>query len=369
MSWDILQQGFVIRQSPVARSTDIAIGPRIVVLPRGEAICSFMFSARTATNDFITALCRSKDGGRSWSEPRLLWPHLHSQFALFTSISRDVVSGRLYLYGTRTAIDMPGESNWCAETQGLKTNELIWSESSDEGRTWTEPAVIPMPVAGAAEAPGALCITRTGRWLACYSPYPTFDPTLTVDRSQVVLVLSDDRGATWRHVSMLRFERPDIGAAEAWVTELSDGRLLGTCWRIAGDGTDLPNGYAMSRDGGITWSPTMSTGTSGQTTALAPWTDGRALFLYNQRKHGDPGVRLAVVRPSETAFGIEQDDYLWRAETRTQSAASGDLSDWSDFSFGEPSIARLPDATWLAVLWCIQPSGSGIRYVRLRLNP
>src|SRR4051794_32712771 len=101
MQWEMLEQGFVIRQSPGARNTDIAIGPRIVVLPSGEAICSFTFSAKTATNDFVPALCRSTDQGRTWSEPRLVWPQLRSQWSLFTGISRDLYSGRLYLYGTR----------------------------------------------------------------------------------------------------------------------------------------------------------------------------------------------------------------------------------------------------------------------------
>ena len=39
--------------------------------------------------------------------------------------------------------------------------------------------------------------------------------------------------------------------------------------------------------------------------ALAPLSDGRALFIYNQRKHGDPGVWLAIVRPTDHDFSIE----------------------------------------------------------------
>src|SRR5262245_18452038 len=299
MTWEILSEGFVVRQSPVARGTDIAIGPRIVVLPSGEAVCSFMFSAKTATNDFVPALCHSDDGGRTWSEPQLVWPQLRSRWSFFVNISRDPRSRRLYRYGTRTPIDVPGESNWSSATQGLKANELIWSSSSNSGRAWSAPAVIPMPIPGAAEATGPLCLTQTGRWIACYSPYNTFDPDLEVDRSQVVAMMSDDQGGTWRDTSMLRFHHPSITAAEAWVVELSDGQLLSTCWRIVDDGSELTNAYALSRDGGTTWSPTRSTGTKGQSTALAPLPDGGALFLYNQRRHGEPGVRLAVVRPTE----------------------------------------------------------------------
>jgi hypothetical protein len=367
MHWETIEQGFICQKSPVARGTDIAIGSRVIALPSGELVCSFMYTAKTATNDFVPVLSRSTDGGKTWTEPQRLWPHLHQQWSVFVALSRDPYSGRLFLYGARCWIDVPGESNWSTETQGLKANELLWAVSTDEGRTWTEPTLIPMPIPGSAEAPGPLCVTKSGRWLVCYSPGNTFDPKLKVDRSQVVAMFSDDHGKLWRHTSMLRFPQP-AGGAEAWLIELADGRLLGTSWVIPDDGTESPNAFAISKDAGATWSPTNFTGTMGQTTALCALPDGRAIFLYNQRKHGDPGVRAAIVRPTETSFGIEFDDYLWKAETRTQSASSGNLSEWSDFSFGEPSITRLPDGTFLAAIWCIQPSGSGIRYVKLRLN-
>lgn len=367
MRWHALDQGFVHQTSPVARGTDIAVGPRLVVLPSGDLLCSFMLTAKTATNDFVPVLCRSADGGQSWSEPRIIWPHLRAAWSIFAGISRDVYSGRLYLYGTRTIIDVPGESIWSDATQGLKANELIWSVSADDGRTWSEPQPIPMPIPGSAEAPGPMCVARSGRWLACYSPCHTFDPDLKVDRSQVVAVFSDDRGKSWRHNSMLRFPNPATSAAEAWVIELADGRLLGTGWVIPDDGSEAPNHFAISKDNGSTWSPSLSTDTLGQTTALCALPDGRAVFVYNQRKHGDPGVRAAVVNPTETSFSIVCDDCLWKAETRTQTNSSGDLNEWSDFSFGEPSLIRLPDGTFLAAVWCVQPSGSGIRYVKSRL--
>jgi len=179
-------------------------------------------------------------------------------------------------------------------------------------------------------------------------------------------MFSDDRGETWRATSMLRFADAETGAAEAWVIELSDGRLLGTCWHVAHRGGDLPNAFAISHDGGESWTPTRSTGVLGQSTALAALPDGRALFVYNQRKHAQPGVWLAIVRPTGDDFGVERNQIVWRAESATRSATSGELAEWTDFSFGEPSVAVLPDGSLLVALWCVEPGGSGIRYVRLR---
>ena len=166
---------------------------------------------------------------------------------------------------------------------------------------------------------------------------------------------------------MLRLEGADPGGAEAWVIELAHGRLLGTCWHVDHQGVhEYPTAYALSLDQGTTWQPTRSTGILGQTTALTALPDGRALFIYNQRKHGDPGVWLAVVSPTDSDFGIEANEIIWRAETTTQSGSSGELAQWEDVSFGEPSVTLLPDGTLLVMLWCVQPSGRGIRYVKLR---
>jgi BNR repeat protein len=365
MPFESIREGFVARCSATPGRRAIAVGPRSATLPNGDLLCSSIFTAALGTNDFLPVLFRSTDGGDSWVEQGPVWPHLAERWSFFVSISRGA-RGRLFLFGSRTPIERVGESFWSEATQGLKPNELVWAQSLDGGHTWTEPAVIPMPIPGAAEAPGALCVTRAGRWLAPYSPYPTFDPNLRVERNQVVAVWSEDEGRTWKHTSMLRFDAQS-GAAEAWLVELADGRLLGTAWHLNhGAGGDRPNAFALSLDGGLTWQPTQSTGILGQSTALAALPDGRALFIYNQRRHGEPGVWLAVANPTETAFGIEANEIIWRAQTRTQHGSSGEHAQWEDFSFGEPSITVLPDGTFLVTLWCIQPSGSGVRYVRLK---
>jgi hypothetical protein len=377
MRIEILDEGFICRLSANERSERLAVGSRVVSLnnnsldnglvDNGELVCSFMMSRGLAVNDFVPVLSRSGDLGKTWSEPKPIWPSLKDSWALFVSISRDQAN-QLYLYGTRCAIDQPGESNWSDATQGLKQNELIWASSGDLGHGWTGPTPVPKPTPGSAEAPGPLCVTSSGRWIACYAPCNSFDPHARVERNQVVVVYSDDQGVSWQSTAMLRFADGHSSAAEAWVVELSDGRLLGTSWHVPPHGDDLPNAFAVSHDGGTCWHPTRSTGIMGQTTAMAPWTDRRALFLYNQRKHGEPGVWLAVVRPTAANFGIEHNQIVWKAPTATRSKSSGDLREWSDFSFGEPSITPLSDDTWLVALWCVQPTGTGIRYVKLKLH-
>jgi Neuraminidase (sialidase) len=361
MPYKIIAEGFVSKRRPNT-PTAVAAGSRCALTKENELVCSFMVQSKLGINDFKPMLARSKDGGKRWGRPVLLWPHLKETHSIFGAVSR-APNGDLFFYGSRYRIDKPGESFWSDATQGLKDNDLIWAKSTDSGKTWTEPAVIPMPIPGAAETAMAMTVTRKGRWACCYSPYNTFDPKVKVDRNQVVALTSDNEGKSWKHTSMLRFKEGT--AAEAWLIELADGRLLGACWHLKEGEGDNPNAYALSHDGGLTWSPTASTGILGQSTALGALSDGRALFIYNQRKHGEIGVWLAVARPTETDFGIESNEIVWRAQTRTQKGTSAEHTAWVDFSFGEPHVTPMPDGTLLVTLWCVQPSGQGIRYVKL----
>jgi hypothetical protein len=142
--------------------------------------------------------------------------------------------------------------------------------------------------------------------------------------------------------------------------------LLGTCWHVGfSPGQEFPNPFTISEDGADTWTTVRSTGIMGQSTALAPLPDGRVLMVYNQRKHGDPGVWLAVSRPEKAGFGIESNHIVWQAEQATRHDSSAEHLNWEEFAFGEPSITVLKDGTLLVALWCIQPTEQGIRYVRL----
>jgi BNR repeat protein len=364
VAWREIARGWIDRRPP-EHPLALAAGARSVVTRNGSVLASYMLTSRLGTVDFVPQLARSTDLGETWHLEGPIWPDLVGRQSIHCSVSRSA-DGELFLYGAATPIDRPNEPYWSEATQGLKANELIWSSSRDDGRTWSEPSPIPMPVPGAAEAPGPMLVTRGGRWLAVYAPYATFDPSLHVDRGQILLVTSDDRGATWAGGTMLRFVEPDSGGAESWIVELSDGSLLGTSWHIdLQSGADHPNKYAISSDGGATWSATRSTRIDGQATALAALPDGRALFVYNQRRTPPIGVWLAMVRPTIDDFGIESNEPVWRAAVGSQVGGGPGHDEWRAYAFGEPSATLLPDGTVLVAYWCAQADGRGIGFVKL----
>lgn len=366
MNYKTLAEGFVY-ECPKGGPEEIAVTSRCAVTTEGDVLCSFMTESGLGQNDFTPCLAVSTDSGASWQFRDAVWPHLREHYSINGAISRSP-DGELFHFGSRTPRAQPGESFWCQETLGILPNELIWSRSVDDGLTWIDPQPIPMPLPGAAEVPAPLCVTRTGRWLAPYAPHNTFDPDLEVELKHIVLMLSDDEGKTWSHASMIRVEEENSCVVEAWVTELSDGTLLGTAWHESrNEEEDFPNVYALSQDQGQSWQPTRATPILGQSAGIAPLPGGKVLFAYNQRRHGTPGVWLAVAKPTHDDFAVLANEIVWHASIPTRNDSSGKSSGWTDFAFGEPSVTLLPDGSILVAFWCIQPDGTGIRFVKLQI--
>ena len=362
--FETIASGWIARRTPQEEGR--IGGPSCVAMCDGTLISTYITQSAMGVNDFVPHLVRSQDHGGTWQDAAPIWPHLADDWSILVTISRDI-HGHLYLFGSRCSIDTPGESFWCDTTQGLKQNELVWSRSEDGGAAWSEPATIPMPVPGAAEAPSPMCVSRSGRWLACYSPYHTFDSALEVDRSQAVILFSDDRGSSWQHTAMLRYHEPDTGCAVAAVTELSEGGFLGASWHLhLADKQPYPNGFAVSDDGGR-WQTTSSTGIMGQSVGLAPLTDGRVLMSYTQRKPGPAGFGLAIARPRDGDFGLEDHEMVWHADT-VAGCGSGDHSQWTDFAFGMPMLTPLDHDEVLLTFWLQHVEGRGLRYLRLKMN-
>lgn len=365
MSYNIIEQGYVTERSEGTDTSSVA-GPRCVVGASNEIICTFVAQTKLGANDFKPMITRSFDNGHTWDTAKQIWPEQTLRFSIYGSISK-TPTGDLLFYGTRTPIDEPGESFWSPLTQGLLPNELIWSRSRDGGHTWSDFKIIKIPYAGSAEAPGPMCATRNGRLLCCYAPSNTFDAKVKVERNKIVCLWSDDDGSTWQHSTMLKFPFDDSSGAVAWLMELDDSRLLGTAWHIR-ESADEPNAFAISSDSGKTWKPTGSTGIFGQSTSLAALPGGRALFVYNQRKYGDIGVWMAVVRPTDNDFGIEHNASVWKATRASKIQGKVNHDTWTDFAFGEPSVLVLPSNEILVTLWSAQRSGADIVYVKLRMN-
>lgn len=245
---------------------------------------------------------RSTDGGKTWEQPE----------AIATSARRpdSIREVKIFEIYPGTADTLPDDRvlvtwNYIADDKakdGYYERALLYTLSSDQGRTWSEQGLIG-PVEG--KHLGAVrhnvLAWRDGRWLLPLrvGPPRLFDPK---SGEQVVLPVAEtggkqyafqqivrtakgsliamgpeflrstDEGSSWTSIPNFPAE-PDGDSAEGrYLTVLSDGRLLVT-WGVGTKNKGLR--YNFSADDGLTWN-------GDRTVTLLPETDVAARF-YSAR--------------------------------------------------------------------------------------
>ena len=232
---------------------------------------------------------------------------------------------------------------------------------SEDGKEFPIPEELELPYYASAEQPGGLLVDSDGKMTMIYSPYPTIEKREEVDNECMVMLRSTDG----KNFTAKKFAEIDEASqyAESWITRLTDGRLMVSTWQTASENSSQ---YLVSDDDGETFKGPFAQEFKGQSTGIAPWDDGSVLIVYNQRKYGTVGVWLALEKFDEEGKALLlENEPVWEAETATKTGDSTDFGQWTDFSFGEPSVTVLPDNSLFVTLWYQQGDVNGIRYVRL----
>jgi len=182
----------------------------------------------------------SSDGGRAWSEPRVIVNNTNDDNVMSVSLLR-LKDGRLALFYLE-------KKNW------LDCRPYV-RFSSDESATWSEPTLM-------VDAPGFFVMNNdrvaqleSGRLVApvAFHRSKTSDPNSgkSFDPRAIALwYYSDDAGQTWKEAATwwAIAVRSGSGLQEPGVVELADGRLLS--WARTDQGAQF--GF-LSADAGKTW--------------------------------------------------------------------------------------------------------------------
>lgn len=334
-------------------------GPRCAVLSDGGVLCTFMINSKGGANDFVT-MAAYGDKDLNFGEASPVWPHLKGRESLFGSVRRGA-DGKFYIAGQAFPIAYEGEDFWSDEAMGMKENRVFFSVS-ENGRDFPDPTMVELPYYASAEQPGGILCDADGKLTMIYSPYPTIEKREEVDNGCMVMLRSCDGGETFAAKKFAAIDG-DSQYAESWITRLSDGRLAVSTWQTASENSSQ---YLVSDDDGETFKGPFFQEFKGQSTGISAWRDGSLLIAYNQRKYGTVGVWLAMeIFDSEGRATLLENEPVWEAQTATKTGDSTDFGQWTDFSFGEPSVTVLPDDTLLVTLWYQQGDIQGIRYIRL----
>jgi sialidase-1 len=237
--------------------------PSVVVTKKGTALAFAEGRAvhtDQAANDII--LKRSSDQGRTWGALQLI----HDDGANSLNNPTAVVegqSGRVFLMYQRVPAHLKERSRDIEtgyDGTNVYRNLLVWSD--DDGATWSKPLDVtrttkrPDHATTVASGPGiGIQLSRgahRGRLIIPFNegPYGQWND---------YAVFSDDRGLTWSYgenVPGALVPDPKLGQRsqmnEVQMVELSDGSVRLNSRQFAGAKVRKT---AVSRDGGVTWSP------------------------------------------------------------------------------------------------------------------
>ena len=228
---------------------------------------------------------RSADGGRTWSDLRVLYSTTCDNRDHGTP-AYDAVTGRVLLV-----------------TRG--DNTLTWSlHSDDDGHTWSTPARVPLgPYNTTRPAPGTGLQLRAGGPRAGRLLFlAQLGSGAEADKGNVVY-WTDDGGDTWAHAMNIV-----PGGQEAQVAQLSNGTLLLNARRGLEKGHEYDRLFATSADGGASWAPGVRRGGSLAATSCM----GSFLASRYRAVGGASRTRLLYSHPA--SFTERSNGTVWVSE-------------------------------------------------------
>jgi sialidase-1 len=367
-----LTTGVLYRNAkPHVRSVH-AYFPSAVALPDGEMVAVYVLGEAFEATNLHTHLARSSDGGRTWVHHGRICPVL-ADGRLTTESARLSVTPEgelvaILVRADRTAHPEEGLTN--PENLGFVPTEILITRSSDAGRTWSEPAVVHPPLVGPSfEICSHITLLSDGRWLWPTSTWRDWEGNLP-NGNRMVAFLSRDQGQTWPdYVDVMSSAEGNLIFWESKIVELAGGRLLAVAWcHDEASSSDRPNQFALSDDGGATWTPPESTGLSGQTMTPAVLSGDRVLCVY--RRMDEPGLWANLAHLEGDRWLNEACRPLWGHQsidgvTRTD---DGPVAMFHTLRFGAPCVTRLPDGSLYVAFWCYEECVSIIRWFRFRID-
>lgn len=286
----------------------------LAAYPDGELVCTYRRSDEHIASVSEAWCCRSKDGGRTWTDHKLIsrsaWdPDKACWVAPQLGQGRD---GTLYLLIDRgqkkSKFDWPMLSAWQLPDRGMSNHLFV---SKDRGKTWQGPTktdnVGGEPSYIIELSNGDLMYTRTDAKATTAIKVPTLPWGANYYRSTAVF--SSDRGKTWNRTSVLA-DDPLAGDCEVGICEYAPGKLLAIS-RI-GDGGGRygqPSRVFYSEDFGRSWSRPVMAPIYAQRAIVKPLRDGK-LGVSFRNNSGTTGTCFFTMDAKEK-FGFQPNSTIW----------------------------------------------------------
>ena len=343
--------------------------PSVALMANGELLATLVLGEAIESPNCRTNLARSTDNGETWQLEGPIYPGTTDRLITDHSRITALPDGEVVVFTARRDRTDHPDQVVNPETMGRRPGELVTVRSQDYGHTWTEPHTVTPPLVGPSfELCCPITPLRDGRWILPTHTWLGWDGERPNGLKMVAFV-SHDRAQSWpEYTDVMRDPKQRVYYWESKIVELPDDRLLAVAW--AHDATavkDYPNQYAISKDGGKTWSLPESTGLKGQTLTPFILADGRILSVY--RRLDKTGLWANLSHLEGDKWINDSCEPLWGAQTAGLTGTFDNTAqNFSALRFGAPCMVGLQDGTVFVAFWCYEDRVSNIRWFKLQID-
>ncbi|NLM78664.1 MAG: exo-alpha-sialidase [Ruminococcaceae bacterium] len=344
----------IIYENPLPQLRSIISAfPNLCELADGSILAAHQMGEAFESVDGAAYLSRSCDGGKTWSEPWRAFDETQQDAPMSGSGKLTLLpDGRLMLLGYAFFRENPDLPIGNPQTGGLLDDQVFWSVSEDQGRTWSRQNMVSCTWGPHVEASAPLSVLQNGHWATPITGFPDWDGNMT-DRLCGRLLYSHDQGKTWHDdVVCMAFPGDSVTCYEQRMCELEDGTLVVIGWNEdIKTGERLNNHVTISKDHGKTFSAPLDTGIRGQASSVCALGGMRLLALHAIRRDTDrPGIYAYLVDLSDGTWKIEEETVVW--EPQTPVLKNSKMAEVFAFlKFGQPSAILLKNGDLLMSHW------------------
>ena len=257
-----------------------------------------------------TITTRSKDGGITWSDPKVVVPWTKNTGSWDCGVC-ELEDGTLMInfnfcgffkrgikaeqpsWAARPVTKEWGDWTWVFKTRGWLGTQVI--KSKDGGDTWSEPIPVNVrPLKHGGVRSGCWQLPDGGILMGLYGRIRGYEEEGENESTRSALMRSDDEGENWEYYSTLGYDPASIiDYEEPALLRLSDGRLICFMRTHVNPSSDAKNmAMVISEDDGFSWSSPKWTNIWGYPADLITLQDGRYLMVYGYRRppYGTRGV-------------------------------------------------------------------------------